>query len=76
MTHLPKLGNVTEHECHWPGCTKVVRGANWGCTTHWFKLPWDLRAKIWNTFTPGQGATLAQYEEAERIVQEWIAKNG
>lgn len=64
-----------EHHCHWPGCTKQVPPAMWGCKAHWFRLPGRLRAKIWRTFQPGQEVTMtpsAEYIAVAKEVQEWI----
>lgn len=65
------------HHCHWPGCTKEVPPAMWGCKTHWFKLPVSLRNQIWATYVPGQEITKtpsADYMRAAAKVQEWIAE--
>lgn len=67
------------HECHWPGCDKQVPPAMWGCKTHWFKLPRNLRNEIWRCYSPGQEIDLtpsAEYLAVARRVQEWIAQNG
>lgn len=66
------------HECHWPGCTKQVPPAMWGCKPHWFALPANLRAKIWAAYVPGQEKTLTPsdaYLKVAHEVQEWITKN-
>ena len=64
------------HECHWPGCNKQVRPAFWGCLDHWFKLPLQLRTKIWRAYRPGQEQDMhpsAEYITAAREIQDWIA---
>lgn len=66
------------HTCHWPGCTRVVPPAMWGCTTHWYTLPKDLRRKVWTAYVPGQEVTKTpsrEYIEVAKEVQAWIAKN-
>jgi hypothetical protein len=66
-----------KHACHWPGCTKQVPPAMWGCTTHWFRLPARLRARIWQSYRPGQENDLrpsADYLETAKAVQAWIAE--
>ena len=66
-----------DHHCHWPGCEKQVPPAIWGCRQHWFKLPLDLRRKIWAAFEPGQEVNMTPsdaYMEAAREVQAWIRK--
>ncbi|MDP2214752.1 hypothetical protein [Phenylobacterium sp.] len=64
------------HHCHWPGCDAQVPPAKWGCKRHWFALPPQIRAKIWNAFRPGQEVDQRpsrQYVEAAREAQSWIA---
>ncbi len=64
------------HRCHWPGCTRVVPPATWGCKPHWFKLPKPIRDAIWRAYEPGQEITKspsAAYLEAARAAQAWIA---
>ena len=66
-----------EHHCHWPGCDKQVPPAMWGCKPHWFKLPKNLRDKIWATYRPGQEEDFLpskEYIEVAREVQVWIQK--
>ena len=66
------------HHCHWPGCTRQVPPAMWGCTPHWYALPPELRKQIWLTFRPGQevnGTPNTAYIAAARAVQEWIAQH-
>lgn len=63
------------HLCHWPGCTKHVPPAMWGCKQHWFALPKHLRDKIWATYRPGQENDLSvskAYFDAAFEVQAWI----
>lgn len=64
-----------EHACHWTGCKEQVPPSKWGCKKHWFKLPSDLREKIWATYRPGQEVDLkpsAEYVEVAKAVQAWI----
>lgn len=73
-----KRSRITGHHCHWPGCTKQVPPAMWGCRDHWYSLPKSLRDKIWRTFDPGQEITKTpspEYIAAAREAQEWIAAN-
>ena len=73
--HVPKVS----HHCHWPGCTKEVPPAMWGCKPHWFALPIRLRNMVWAAYEPGQEITKtpsAEYLEVARQVQEWIASGG
>ena len=66
------------HTCHWPGCDRAVPPAMWGCRTHWYRLPLDLRNRIWMTFRPGQEIDKhpsEAYLKVAKEVQEWIASH-
>ena len=68
-----------KHKCHWPGCDKDVPPAMWGCTSHWFKLPFALRKKVWTTYRPGQEVDKNPSKEYIAVVKEiqtWIRENG
>jgi hypothetical protein len=78
VAYVRSKNKTFDHHCHWPGCTKKVPPAMWGCKLHWFKLPAWLRAKVWRTYEPGQeisktpsDAYLAVADE----VQRWIGEN-
>jgi hypothetical protein len=76
--YVRSQGQTREHHCHWPGCTKQVPPAMWGCKEHWFKLPASLRAKVWATYRPGQEITMTPSEAYLRVaneVQAWIRAN-
>ena len=63
------------HTCHWPGCTKQVPPALWGCKTHWFKLPRHFRDRVWDTYEIGQEVRMDPSEEYLAVafaIQEWI----
>jgi hypothetical protein len=65
------------HECHWPGCSRQVPPAMWGCKTHWYALPQSLRTRVWRAYVPGQeitGTPSPEYVQVAREVQEWITK--
>ncbi len=69
---------TTDHHCHWPGCNRRVPPAMWGCRQHWYRLPAELRAKIWRTFRPGQEMSKTpsrEYVAAAREVREWIEQS-
>ena len=71
-------GHDGKHTCHWPGCTRSVPPAMWGCGGHWFKLPQKLRSKIWAAYRIKQEDTKtpsAEYVAVAREAQEWIAAN-
>lgn len=68
-----------KHECHWPGCPVQVPPALWGCKPHWFRLPPDLRRRIWDAYRPGQEKDLNpsdSYMQVAREVQDWIRRHG
>lgn len=49
----------------------------WGCKVHWFRLPHDLRNRIWATYRPGQEITKTPsvaYLDAAKAVQKWIGE--
>jgi len=67
-----------EHACHWPGCKEQVPPAMWGCSAHWWRLPKDLKDRIWRAYSPGQEITMRPsetYIEAAEAVQRWIASH-
>ena len=74
-----KRNNTFDHHCHWPGCNKSVPPAMWGCRQHWFRLPLQLRNKVWATYRPGQEVSKdpsTAYMEAAREVEQWIKESG
>lgn len=73
--YVQRQKQTRNHECHWPGCAQQVPPAMWGCKSHWFKLPKQLRDRIWATYEPGQEKTLtpsAAYLDVADEVQRWI----
>jgi hypothetical protein len=58
------------HTCHWPGCTKPVPPAMWGCKPHWFQLPKRLRDAIWAAYVPGQEITKTPSPEYIAVAQQ------
>lgn len=67
------------HLCHWPGCTREVPPAMWGCRSHWFALPKELRDRIWDAYVPGQEIRKdpsPAYIQVAFEVQDWIADHG
>jgi len=76
--YVKNQSQTRNHHCHWPNCNRQVPPAMWGCKTHWFKLPKNLRDLIWITYVPGQEVTMTpsdEYLEAAHMVQEWIESN-
>lgn len=41
------------HRCLWPGCEKPVPISQWGCRTHWYRLPNNIRSWIGRTYRKG-----------------------
>jgi hypothetical protein len=76
--YVRSQGQTRNHHCHWPGCEKQVPPAMWGCSTHWYRLPTDLKRLIWATYKPGQEITMTpsgNYVRAANKVQQWIKDN-
>jgi hypothetical protein len=74
-----RRGRAERTQCRRPGCGRYATQANWGCRSHWFELPPDLRARIWQAAVRDRGpdgqlgkAWQAAADEAER----WIAEQG
>ena len=79
VAYVKSQGQTRSHGCHWPGCTREVPPAMWGCYPHWRKLPQNLRNEIWRTFEPGQEVDLSpsgEYLEVADRVQKWIREHG
>lgn len=75
VDHVLKARGYGNHTCHWPGCFAKVKPAFWGCTSHWFKLPRELRAMVWASYVPGQETTKrpsARYLQVAEMIQVWI----
>jgi hypothetical protein len=76
--HVRQATQTRAHTCHWPDCKKQVPPALWGCKAHWFKLPQDLRNKIWASYRAGQEVTMTpskKYLEVADEVDKWIKLN-
>ncbi len=78
VRHVKAQGQTRKHECHWPGCTKQVPPAMWGCAPHWFRLPLALRNRIWTAYRPGQERDMSPSEEYLEVadeVERWIREH-
>lgn len=76
--YVRRQGQTRNHECHWPGCTRQVPPAMWGCKPHWFKLPKRLRDRIWETYEIGQEVAMTPSDEYLAVaheVQQWISEH-
>ncbi len=79
VRYVKSQRQTRDHHCHWPGCTKQVPPAMWGCRPHWFSLPKALRDRVWRTYLPGQEVDMspsAEYLQVADDVQRWIKDNG
>lgn len=78
--HVRKAKQTRNHTCHWPGCHRQVPPAMWGCSKHWWRLPQELRVRIWRAYKIGQEDNMSlvskEYLEVTRIVEEWIKQLG
>ena len=75
--HVRRAKQSRNHTCHWPGCTKQVPPAMWGCRPHWFALPKHLRDAVWDAYRPGQEVTMTPSDEYLAVagaVDTWIRK--
>lgn len=64
------------HACPWPRCKAVVPDSMWGCRTHWFTLPAEIRSAIWSSYQVGQGVAdwTPAYREAFEAAQAYARK--
>lgn len=77
--YVRSQGQTRAHHCHWPGCDRQVPPAMWGCRAHWYRLPKDLRDRIWRAYRPGQERDMRpsrEYLDVAREAQAWIAQHG
>ena len=78
VDYVERQKQTRNHHCHWPGCSKQVKPALWGCFVHWYSLPSWLRTKIWRAYRPGQEVTMdpsPEYLLAAKEVQDWIRQH-
>lgn len=65
------------HECPAPRCEVWVPDNQLACKQHWFALPKELRARIWNHYVPGQTAATMTADYAAALsdcLRVWKAK--
>lgn len=75
-TYVRRQRQTRSHACHWPACTQQVPPAMWGCRDHWFRLPKQLRNRIWAHYMPGQEVRMDPTDEYLAVAAEaqvWIA---
>ena len=76
--YVKSQGQTRDHHCHWPGCTRQVPPAVWGCRPHWNTLPAELRERIWSAYRPGQernGSPSREYLEVAREAHRWATEH-
>jgi hypothetical protein len=61
---------VTGQGCAWPGCDVTAKRGRLMCGRDWYRLPAQLRARIWEHYVPGQNALTCspEYRDALRDV--------
>lgn len=72
-----RKGHDGTHLCH-GGCGKSVAPAFWGCRPCWYRLPVELRNRIWVTYRPGQEIDKepsTDYLKVATEVQKWLRDN-
>jgi len=78
VAYVKGQGQTRDHHCHYPGCTKTVPPAMWGCYSHWMRLPRELRDKVWEAYSIGQEVSMSPSREYIKVVNEvedWIRTN-
>lgn len=63
----PKANGYAILLCNWPGCRRPIPLAQWGCNTHWYSLPTEIRDQIWQAY-----GKPAAWQEANEAAQAWI----
>jgi len=66
-----------DHQCPWPGCPKHVSPRLWGCRFHYFKLPAEIRKRIFDARFPWsierEDTPSMEYRAALNDAARWIA---
>jgi hypothetical protein len=60
------------HLCNWPACRRPVPYDMWGCRTHWFTLPAEIREAILAGWRFGRGRLSPEWRAAHEKALEWI----
>lgn len=58
------------HRCPFPGCTQRVPRHLWGCKAHWYRVPHDLRDRLWRAY---RGDDLAEHAAALEAIDRYFA---
>ncbi len=60
------------HICNWPDCRRPVPRDMWGCGSHWFSLPLEIRQEISMAWRLKPGLASAEWLKANEDALEWI----
>jgi hypothetical protein len=58
------------HLCRWPDCRRPIPISMWGCKSHWFTLPQEIRDAIWAGYRLGKLSP--EWIAADQRALEWI----
>lgn len=59
------------HRCAADSCEKIVPSDRLMCKPHWFKVPKDLRDRIWAGY---RDVTIRDYDVAVQLAIEYVAR--
>jgi len=66
---------VASHTCPAPECSRQVPAHQLACRTDWYRLPKDLRDRVWAAYYgPGPGSD--EHNDVVREAVEWYHANG
>lgn len=60
------------HLCNWPGCRRPVPFDHWGCSTHWYTLPSEVREELARAWRFGRSRSSPEWIRAQSKALEWI----
>lgn len=52
--YCSRHGPTPPHRCHAIGCEVAIPPRLLMCKRHWFMVPPDIRARVWDEYVPGQ----------------------
>lgn len=64
------------HECAAQGCTQRVTNDMLMCKHHWFKVPSDIRNKVWATWRNVKHDRQAYEEARDEAIKSLLIKDG
>ena len=65
---------MVTHQCPAPRCNRQVQEDRLACRTDWYRLPKDLRDRVWAAWYGG-GAGSPEHSEVVREAIEWYRAN-